>query len=89
MIPVMRCISDLGGVFRGHHIYTVGVEIDACAYLISVTMAISLPTGAKIFNWICTYIRSYGIPFFSFRFPFLYGGAALFTLISLFWFAIG
>ena len=54
MIPVMRCISDLGGVFRGHHIYTVGVEIDACAYLISVTMAISLPTGAKIFNWLFT-----------------------------------
>ena len=85
----MSCIFVLGGEVWGLHMYTVGIGADARAYFASLTMAISLPTGAKIFNWICTYIRSYGIPFFSFRFPFLYGGAALFTLISLFWFAIG
>ena len=40
---------------------------------------ISLPTGTKIFNWLCTYLNNYNIR----------TSAALFTLIFLLMFTIG
>merc|ERR1712118_329121 len=55
MILAMSCISILGSVVWGHHMYTVGLESDTRAYFTAVTMLISLPTGTKIFNWLCTY----------------------------------
>ena len=36
--------------------YTVGLESDTRAYFTGVTILISLPTGTKIFNWLCTYL---------------------------------
>merc|ERR1711970_749482 len=56
MILAMSCISVLGSVVWGHHMYTVGLESDTRAYFTAVTMLISLPTGTKIFNWLCTYL---------------------------------
>merc|ERR1711990_1339485 len=56
MILAMSCISILGSVVWGHHMYTVGLESDTRAYFTAVTMLISLPTGTKIFNWLCTYL---------------------------------
>ena len=35
--------------------FTVGIEIDSKAYFMWSTMLISLPTGSKMFNWLCTY----------------------------------
>ena len=55
MILAMSCISILGSVVWGHHMYIVGMESDTRAYFTAVTMMISLPTGTKIFNWLCTY----------------------------------
>ena len=56
MILAMSCISILGSLVWGHHMYTVGLESDTRAYFTAVTMLISLPTGTKIFNWLCTYL---------------------------------
>merc|ERR1712137_1191881 len=52
----MSCISLLGSVVWGHHMYTVGLETDTRAYFTGVTVLISLPTGTKIFNWLITYL---------------------------------
>merc|ERR1711865_654136 len=56
MIFVMSCISLLGTLVWGHHMYTVGLETDTRAYFTGVTILISLPTGTKIFNWLSTYL---------------------------------
>merc|ERR1712226_1567438 len=82
MIFAMSCISLLGSVVWGHHMYTVGLETDTRAYFTGVTVLISLPTGTKIFNWLSTYL---GNP------PLLYLkiSSALFALLFLLMFTIG
>merc|ERR1711876_124957 len=56
MIFAMSCISLLGSLVWGHHMYTVGLETDTRAYFTGVTILISLPTGTKIFNWLSSYL---------------------------------
>merc|ERR1712188_343548 len=56
MVLAMSCISLLGSVVWGHHMYTVGLETDTRAYFTGVTILISLPTGTKIFNWLSSYL---------------------------------
>ena len=82
MIFAMSCISLLGSVVWGHHMYTVGLETDTRAYFTGVTILISLPTGTKIFNWLSTYL---GNP------PLLHlkTSSALFALLFLLMFTIG
>ena len=45
-----NCISLLGTVVWGHHMYTVGLETDTRAYFTRITILISLPTGTNIFK---------------------------------------
>jgi len=59
MILAMSCISYLGSLVWSHHMFTVGMEIDSRAYFMSSTMLISLPTGSKMYNWLCTYLNTY------------------------------
>merc|ERR1711934_1100202 len=82
MIFAMSCISLLGTVVWGHHMYTVGLESDTRAYFTGVTILISLPTGTKIFNWLSTY---FGNP------PLLHlkTASAFFALLFLLMFTIG
>merc|ERR1712190_643696 len=56
MIFAMSCISLLGSVVWGHHMYTVGLETVTRAYFTGVTILISLPTGKKNFNWLSSYL---------------------------------
>merc|ERR1712216_872815 len=80
MIFAMSCISLLGSVVWGHHMYTVGLETDTRAYFTGVTILISLPTGTKIFNWLSTYL---GNP------PLTRSASAYFALLFLLMFTIG
>merc|ERR1712110_862995 len=80
MIYAMSCISLLGSVVWGHHMYTVGLETDTRAYFTGVTILISLPTGTKIFNWLSTYL---GNP------PLSKSTSAFFGLLFLLMFTIG
>merc|ERR1712170_222776 len=82
MILAMSCISLLGSVVCGHHMYTVGLETDTRAYFTGVTILISLPTGTKIFNWLSTYLGN--LPFLQLR-----TSSALFALLFLLMFTIG
>merc|ERR1711976_871006 len=82
MIFAMSCISLLGSVVWGHHMYTVGLETDTRAYFTGVTILISLPTGTKIFNWLRTYLGN--PPLLQLR-----TSSALFALLFLLMFTIG
>merc|ERR1712157_286741 len=82
MIFAMSCISLLGSVLWGHHMYTVGLETDTRAYFTGVTILISLPTGTKIFNWLSTYLGNLSLLH-------LKTSSALFGLLFLLMFTIG
>merc|ERR1711920_78412 len=82
MIFAMSCISLLGTVLWGHHMYTVGLETDTRAYFTGVTILISLPTGTKIFNWLSTYFGNLSLLH-------LKTSSALFALLFLLMFTIG
>merc|ERR1739838_867813 len=82
MIFAMSCISLLGSVVWGHHMYAVGLETDTRAYFTGVTILISLPTGTKIFNWLSSYLGN--PPFFTFK-----TNSAFFGLLFLLMFTIG
>merc|ERR1711862_1007481 len=82
MIFAMSCISLLGTIVWGHHMYTVGLETDTRAYFTGVTILISLPTGTKIFNWLSTYLGN--PPFLQLK-----TSSPLFALLFLLMFTIG
>merc|ERR1712195_153636 len=86
MIFAMSCISLLGSIVWGHHMYTIGLETDTRAYFTGVTILISLPTGTKIFNWLSTYLGTQSL------FSSCLGvktSSAFFALLFLLMFSIG
>ena len=54
MVGATVAIGFLSMAVWAHHMFTVGMSANANAFFVLSTMAISVPTGIKIFNWLGT-----------------------------------
>ncbi|EIT86978.1 quinol oxidase polypeptide I [Fictibacillus macauensis ZFHKF-1] len=57
MVFSMMIISILGYFTWVHHFFTMGAGADVNTFFAITTMAIGIPTGVKIFNWLFTMFR--------------------------------
>ena len=54
MVAATVCIAFVSLSVWAHHMFTVGMNSYANSFFVITTMAIGVPTGIKIFNWIGT-----------------------------------
>jgi cytochrome c oxidase subunit 1 len=54
MVAATICIGFIGMSVWAHHMFTVGMGSNANMFFVLSTMAIAVPTGIKIFNWLAT-----------------------------------
>jgi len=57
MVFSMMIISVLSFFTWAHHFFTMGAGADVNAFFAISTMAIGIPTGVKVFNWLFTLFR--------------------------------
>jgi heme/copper-type cytochrome/quinol oxidase subunit 1 len=86
MVLATVSIGFIGMSVWAHHMFTVGMSAGANTFFVLATMAIAVPTGIKIFNWLATMwggkIR-YTVPMLfcvGFLFQFLIAGLSGVTL---------
>src|SRR5882762_10136839 len=54
MVAATVSIAFIGTSVWAHHMFTVGMASNANMFFVLSTMAIAVPTGIKIFNWLAT-----------------------------------
>jgi cytochrome c oxidase subunit I len=54
MVAATVCIAFIAMSVWAHHMFTVGMNANANTFFVLSTMAIAVPTGIKIFNWLAT-----------------------------------
>ena len=54
MVAASLAIGFLAMSVWAHHMFTVGMSSNANTFFVMTTMAIGVPTGIKIFNWLAT-----------------------------------
>src|SRR5262245_66689363 len=54
MVAAGLAIGFLAMSVWAHHMFTVGMSSNANTFFMMTTMAIAVPTGIKIFNWLAT-----------------------------------
>src|ERR1700756_1736782 len=54
MVAATVCIGFISMSVWAHHMFTVGMSPGANTFFVLSTMAIAVPTGIKIFNWLAT-----------------------------------
>jgi cytochrome c oxidase subunit 1 len=54
MVAATVCIAFISMSVWAHHMFTVGMSANANMFFVLSTMAIAVPTGIKIFNWLAT-----------------------------------
>src|SRR5712675_880118 len=54
MVAATIAIAFIGMSVWAHHMFTVGMPATANTFFVLTTMAIAVPTGIKIFNWLAT-----------------------------------
>jgi cytochrome c oxidase subunit 1 len=54
MVLATVAIGFIGMSVWAHHMFTVGMSAGANTFFVLTTMAIAVPTGIKIFNWLAT-----------------------------------
>ena len=57
MIWAVIAITFLSAIVWAHHMFTVGLPVEAQVLFMYTTMLIAIPTGIKIFNWVATMWR--------------------------------
>ena len=80
MVAATVCIGFISMSVWAHHMFTVGMSPAANGFFVLSTMAIAVPTGIKIFNWLATMwggkiqFRTPMLFCIAFLFQFLIGG---------------